>query len=151
MDMLPSWVMVLAPLIFLAASFAWTNEWMLDQAGPGKWLKLVGASLVVPLGALLAGYATDRVVSVPALEPAQECATLRHSHVGEHPGEQVRRALPPGRACDHPTSGRELNKAMNKDWGDMPAEVKAWCPENAKASRTDSPGRGETPLSVRVC
>jgi hypothetical protein len=132
MGMVPTWVMVVAPLIILAVSVAWTGEWMLDRPGLAKWLKLA-VLIVVTFAALVAGYIVDRVVSVPALEPDRDAKlfTIRTSATipaDENAAELYRQA-----GLSVTTPPEDMYKALVKDWNDMPEKVKDWFHKNAKA------------------
>ena len=150
MGMMPIWVLILVPTLFLLVSFVWTKEWMLDRPGASKWLKLA-VLLVVPFVALFAAYATDRVVSVPTLEPARDAKlfairTSANIPADENAAELYRQA---GRAIT-PDAQTICTRTSVKNWGDMPANVKTWYQNNAKALGVDSPGCRKTLLSVFV-
>ena len=69
--MLPSSFLLLVPFAFLAVSFGWSREWMMNRPGAGRWVKLA-ALLVGWFGALFAAYIYVRVEGVPTLEPSRD-------------------------------------------------------------------------------
>ena len=71
MEMMPSVFLLLVPLAFLAVSFAWSRDWMLNRPGARRWIKLA-VLLAGCFGALFAAYVTVRVQGVPTLEPVRE-------------------------------------------------------------------------------
>ncbi|MGC8638636.1 MAG: hypothetical protein ACP5XB_02020 [Isosphaeraceae bacterium] len=123
--------LAMVPALFLAVSFVWTREWMLDRPGAAKWLKLA-ALLAVPFGLLFAAYVTDRVVSVPVLEPSRDARlfTIRMSAAiptEENAADLYRQA---GRTLT--PAPKDLYQSLGKNWGDIPTDIKTWQQNNAK-------------------
>jgi ABC-type transport system involved in multi-copper enzyme maturation permease subunit len=66
--MLPIWGLLVLPLAFLAATSAWSGDWLLDRPAPGRWVRL-GLVLSGVLTAAFGGYAGWRAWSVPDVGP----------------------------------------------------------------------------------
>jgi hypothetical protein len=66
--MLPIWGLAVLPAVFLGTSWAWSGDWLLDRAAPGRWVRLGGV-----LGTLLAtsfgGYTGWRAWGYPDVGP----------------------------------------------------------------------------------
>jgi hypothetical protein len=68
MGMVPVWVAVAIPLVILAASWAWSGDWLLGLPGVWKWVKL--ALLLLGGFATVFGlYVYDRSMTLPTLDP----------------------------------------------------------------------------------
>ena len=78
MGILPRVFLLLVPLAFLAVSFAWSRDWLLDRPGARRWVKLA-VLLVGCFGALFAAYVAVRVLGVPTLDPAREAQIFQFS------------------------------------------------------------------------
>ena len=90
MRMLPGVFFLLFPLVFLAVSFAWSRDWMMDRPGAGRWIKLA-ALFAGGFGALFAAYVAVRVQGVPTLEPAQTHRSSRSQHRPRSPPQTMPR------------------------------------------------------------
>ncbi len=66
--MLPAQGILFVPLVLLAVSWAWRNDWMLDRPAPGRWLRL-GLFLSAGFGLLATGYVAFRIESVRDVGP----------------------------------------------------------------------------------
>jgi hypothetical protein len=67
-DMMPAWGVLVLPLVFLAVTWAWSGDWLLDRPAPGRWVRL-GLSLAVVLMTVFGGYTGWRAWSVPDVGP----------------------------------------------------------------------------------
>jgi hypothetical protein len=75
-EMVPSWAGFLVPLILVAASGAWSGDWLMEREGARPWLRL-GIWLVVPMGLLFGSYVTYRAYGVPDVRPQFVGATVQ--------------------------------------------------------------------------
>ena len=66
--MMPAWGLAVLPLVFLAVTWAWSGDWLLDRPAPGRWVRL-GLSLAVVLMTVFGGYTGWRAWSVPDVGP----------------------------------------------------------------------------------
>ncbi len=62
--LLPTWGMIVLPGIFVAASWFWSGDWLLDRTGPARWGRLAG-TLAGLLGIAFVGYTADRAWGIP--------------------------------------------------------------------------------------
>jgi hypothetical protein len=68
LKIIPEVGLLLTPLIVLAISRAWAGDWMFDQRGAGRWVRLA-LLLAVPLALLPPVYVGHRAWSVPDIGP----------------------------------------------------------------------------------
>jgi hypothetical protein len=67
MGLAPAWVAVAIPLVILAASWAWSGDWLLGLPGAWKWVKLA-LLLLGGLAAVFGLYVYDRSMTPPTLD-----------------------------------------------------------------------------------
>jgi ABC-type transport system involved in multi-copper enzyme maturation permease subunit len=66
--MMPTWGLAVLPLAFLAVTWAWSGDWLLDRPAPGRWVRL-GLMLAGVLAASFGGYTAWRAWSVADVGP----------------------------------------------------------------------------------
>jgi hypothetical protein len=66
--LMPVWGLVVVPVALLAATWAWSGDWLLDRPAPGRWVRL-GVILVGLTAVLFGGYTGGRVWAVPDAGP----------------------------------------------------------------------------------
>jgi hypothetical protein len=112
-SMIPREGLVFFPLFVLAISWAWTDDWMNDLRGPGRWIRLavmVGGAALVLVGSYI-GY---RAWSVPDIG----------SPFPPRPASSQRTSVPPDQdaAPDYTRIVAELSDLKKKEA--IPAEAK---------------------------
>ena len=75
-DMIPTWSLFLTPLILLAITRAWAEDWLLDRDGFRPWVRL-GFLVVVPFGLLGTSYIAYRAYGVPDVGPQFDPNSMR--------------------------------------------------------------------------
>jgi hypothetical protein len=78
MGVVPAWVGIAIPLVFLGTTWAWSGDWLLALSGARKWIKLALLALV-GFGGLFGLYVFDRTMMLPALDPVTEDRMFRFS------------------------------------------------------------------------
>ncbi len=131
-QMMPSVFLVLVPLVFLAVSFAWSRDWMMNRPGARQWVKLA-ALLVAGFGALFVAYITVRIQGVPTLEPARDAELFRITtpttpNAPDNAADlyrQAARSISPLRP--------DVYSIVQNGWDPKADQVIAWYQHNAKA------------------
>ena len=131
MMMLPSIFFVLVPLAFLAVSFAWSSDWMLDRPGTRRWAKLA-VLLAAFCGPVFAAYVAVRVQGVPTLDPVREAqlfsfTTPTSVSATDNAADlyrQIARSVSPMPGAAY--------QVVQEGWNPTAENVIAWYRENAK-------------------
>jgi hypothetical protein len=92
--MIPLWSLVLVPLILLAISAAWANDWLLEPEGFRRWARL-GLLTVVPFGVLSGVYIAYRGLGVANVAPVFTSGTLENATIpaDQNAADLYRRAI----------------------------------------------------------
>jgi len=132
MRMLPSVFWLLVPLAFLAVSFGWSRDWMLDRPGARRWVKLA-ALLAGCFGALFAAYIAVRVEGVPTLDPVREAQIFQFTTptsvaAADNGADLYRQA-----AKSISQMPGEAYQVVQEGWNPKAENVIAWYRDNARA------------------
>ncbi len=98
-QMMPSVFLVLVPLVFLAVSFAWSRDWMMNRPGARPWVKLA-ALLVGGFGAVRSLHHGSRAGCTHARAGAGCAALFIYNTDQRRRGGQCGGPLPPGGKVD---------------------------------------------------
>jgi hypothetical protein len=113
LSLLPSPGVLVVAAALLAVSWAWTGDWMLDRAAPGRWLRL-GLLLAGAFGLLFACYVGFRVWSVRDIGPIAPPAAWTDSALETLPADRNAAGLyvEAGRRLVERTDSEPLREAI---------------------------------------
>jgi len=134
------WTIGLFPVIWLAAAWVRTSDWLIGRNGRSARVK-AAAVLVVPLIGIIAATIVFRVTEIPAvtIPPAVlESGYVSVAGPGAAPGADGKpslfvdalRAIPGGPLQDRATSEPET---PSDDWKNAKPHLRAWVAQNAPA------------------
>jgi hypothetical protein len=137
LKIIPESSLILTPVVLLAISRAWAGDWMFDQRGAGRWVRLA-LLVVVSSILLLAAYVGHRAWGVPDIGPPFAAATLRPVTVppDQDPEAIYRRAFSELRPLGEAPSDagpRQVARAIREGWDPEASLAVAWWQANQEA------------------
>jgi hypothetical protein len=93
LTMIPVWSLTLIPLILIAVSAAWADDWLLEPEGLRRWIRL-GLLIGVPFGLLASAFISVRALGVEDVGPLNT-AMFRDEEIPreQNAAEVYRRAI----------------------------------------------------------
>ncbi len=135
--MIPAWSLLFVPAIVLSISRAWSGDWMREQPGARRWVRLTLLT-IGPFGLLMVTYIGYRAWSVPDLGPLAGLEAIRSHEVPpeENAADLYRtaiEALRPPLVSMSPATSAQVDRAIDVGWQAATNEVVEWWRDNRPA------------------